>query len=335
MEEIVSEDWLKDLPLQTENPAFAPDEMINCEQCRRANPPTRSKCLYCGAQMEFSERQSRFLKPNLRQMETWEKGFNLIFVGDSEILDSSKFEEAALLLKTEKDFLPQIVEAKKPLPVARVETEKEAEIVQNRLLELGVETKIIRDEDLKIEKPARRLRAMDFWEDKLVLILFNVDEIREIDWLDVNLIVTGAIFERKVETTETRRKKGESKLLEASETASDELLIDVYSRQDEIGCRIERKGFDFFCLGAEKSLLAAENIRRLVGTLAEKAPNAKVVEDYLQIRGSLANVWQVEEKTDSQGLKRESFGSFNLGNITTVSNSAQFTKYSRLRRQLL
>lgn len=334
-EEIVSDEWLNDLPVQTENPAFAPEEMVACKKCKRANPPTRLKCLYCGAQMEFSEKQSQSLKPNLRRLETWEKGFNLIFTGDLKNFDASKLEEAAVLLKSEKDFLPQIVEAKKPLPVARIETEKEAEIVQNQLLRLGIETKIIRDEDLRIEKPARRLRAMDFWDDKLVLILFNADEICEIDWRDVNLIVTGAIFERKVETTETRRKKGESKLLAANETASDEILFDIYSRQDEIGCRIEQKGFDFSCLGAEKSLLAAENIRRLVETLSEKAPNVKVVEDYLQIRGSLANVWQVEEKNDSQGLKRESFGSFNLGNITTVNNSAQFTKYSRLRRHLL
>jgi len=334
-EETVPEGWLKDLPLQTENPAFLPDEMVDCKQCRRLNPPTRAICLYCGAQMKIAETRSRFLKTNPRRLETWEKGFNLIFTGDSEALDSTAFDEAALLLKTEKDLLPQIAEAKKPLPLARLGTEKEAEIIQNRLLGLGIETKIVRDEDLKIEKATRRLRAMDFWEDKLVLILFNADEIREIHWRDVNLIVTGAIFERRVETTETRRKKGESKLLEASETASDELLIDIYSREDEIGWRIEQNGFDFSCLGAEKSLLAAENIRRLVETLSAKAPNVKLVEDYRQIRGSLANVWQVEEKTDSQGLKRESFGSFNIGSITTVSNAAQFTKYSRLRRHLL
>src|SRR6059058_6110468 len=29
--------------------SFAAGELINCDECARANPPTRSACLYCGA----------------------------------------------------------------------------------------------------------------------------------------------------------------------------------------------------------------------------------------------------------------------------------------------
>jgi NADH dehydrogenase/NADH:ubiquinone oxidoreductase subunit G len=167
------------------------------------------------------------------------------------------------------------------------------------------------------------------------LLLFNNDEIVELSTGDLALIVSGAIFERKVEATEKRVKKGENKILQTSETASDEFLIDIYSRQDSTGYRILAKGFDFSCLEAEKEIVAAKNLKKLAKKLIEIASEVKFVEDYLQIRELLGNVWEVEERTDSQGLKRESFGKFHLENVTTINNLSQFTRYSRLQRQLL
>ena len=334
-EEKLSGEWLGNLPVRSENPAFEPDELTACEKCDRANPPTRAKCLYCGGALTISEAQAESLKPNFRKLEVWEKGFNLIFLPISKKIDEREAAEIASLLKTEINVLREILSSRISLPLARTETAREAEILQKRLLKFGVETKILSDEDLQIEKPARRLRAMDFWDDRLVLILFNADEIVEIAWEDLSLIVTGAIFERRIEAVETRGKKGENKILQANETSSDEILIDIYSRQDKIGFRVEQAGFDFSCLGAEKTLLVGENIQRLVKKLSERAPNAKFVDNYLPIRYCLADVWQVEERKNSHGMKRERFGKFSLENTTTVNNSAQFTKYSRLQRHLL
>ncbi len=69
--------------------------------------------------------------------------------------------------------------------------------------------------------------------------------------------------------------------------------------------------------------------------MREVAPNAKFVDDYLQVRENLGNIWEVELKTDSQGIRRGGVGSFNLANVTIANNLLQFTKYSRLNRQLL
>ncbi|HSK72599.1 MAG TPA: hypothetical protein VK892_12930 [Pyrinomonadaceae bacterium] len=334
-ENLYSNEWLDNLPVTTENPAFAADEMIACSKCQRSNPPTRLKCLYCGAQLEFSEAQVAHLKPILRKMEAWEKGFNLIYQPEEKTSNETNIKEIAGLTRLETDAVQNIIEAKKPLPLARAESEKEAEVVGKRLLELGVETFVIPDEALGIEKPPRRLRGIEFSEDKIILILFNEDEIREICQEDLNLIVSGAVFMKRVEATEKRNRKGENKILKTVEMASDEILIDIYSRADSIGFRIEQKGFDFSVLGAEKGILAAENTRKLIEKLREFAPRAKFVDDYLKIRAVLGSVWEIEQHTDSQGLKRERFGRFNLGNVTTVNNLAQFTKYSRLQWHLL
>jgi hypothetical protein len=331
----MEENWLKDLPIQTENPAFKPEEMILCVKCQRTNPPTRLACFYCGAQLELSEEQSKNIKPHLRKLEIWEKGFNLILSPNGQNFDDAKLSEIAKLLNLEREVLQKLFGADKALPLARIESEKEGEIIRERLRELGVETIFVNDESLAVEKPQRRLRGVEFSDGKITLILFNEEKKVEIALEDLCLIVKGAIFERKVEATEKRSKKGENKIVNSTETASDEFLIDIYSRKDSIGYRIFSKGFDFSCLGAEKEILAKDNLKKLAQKLDEVAPDAKLIEDYLQIRENLTNIWEVEERTDSQGLKKGNFGRYNLGSMTTVNNSAQFTKYSRLQWHLL
>ncbi len=369
----MDENSLKDLPIQAENPAFAPEEMIRCSKCARTNPPTRLACFYCGAELKLGDEHRKFLKPNLRKLEIWEKGFNLIF-SSFEHFEETKSVEIAKFLNLEKGVLGKMLGIEddnhpdadaspllrkegsleenhpapegapllakegsflKALPLARVETEKEAEIVRERLKGLGIETFILSDEALEHDKPPTRLRALEFSVDSIILIFFNADEIAEIALDDLGLIVTGAIFERKVEATEKRSKKGDNKILAMTETASDDSLIDIYSRKDPGGYRIFAKGFDFSCLETEKEMLAKDNLIKLAQKLKYSAPNAKFVDDYFEIRENLGNVWDVEERKESQGLMRERFGKFNLGNITTVNNSAQFTKYSRLRWHLL
>jgi hypothetical protein len=335
MEKNFSEEHLRDLPLQTENLAFKPEEMILCAKCERTNPPTRVNCFYCGTQLEPNEAQSQFLKPNLRKLEIWEKGFNVIYLPNSQNLKKEKLSSVAEMLKLEKDILQKLFEARKSLPLVRLETEKEAEIIQKRLKEAEVETRILSDEDLAVEKQPRRMRGIEFFDDKLVFVLFNRDEIVEIPKEDLALIVSGVNFQKKIEAIEKHSKKGENKILQTAEMASDEILIDLYNQQNKIGFRILGKGFDFSCLESEKGILVAENMKKLVRKLSEVAPNAKFIDDYLQVREILGNVWEIEHKSDSLGLTRGGFGKFNMGNVATTDNSAQFTKYSRLQWHLL
>lgn len=330
-----SDEWLEDLPVQGENVAFNPEEMILCAKCARTNPPIRAKCFYCGARLEFSEAQGQLLKPNLRKLEIWEKGFNIIYLPDAQKYDEQKLTAAAEILKLDREVLQKIFTDLKPLPLSRVETETEAGILQKRLRDNLIESVVVGDEDLAFEKPPKRLRGIEIFDDKLVLILFNQDEVVAIPNEDLALVVSGAIYQKKIEAIEKRGKKGETKILQSSETASDEILIDVYTKENHNGFRIFGKGFDFSCLGNEKGILARENMKRLVQRLREIAPQVKIVDDYLALRESLGIVWEIELKTDSLGLTRESFGKFNMGNVTTASNLAQFTKYSRLQRHLL
>lgn len=335
MSESKSEDWLKDLPLTAESIGFKPEQMIVCAKCARSNPPNRLKCFYCGGELETAASPDQPVKLNLRKLENWESGFNVIFQAVSESFDEAKMFETAGLLKLEKETLRQLVRANKSLPLARAESKKEAEMTRTNLRSLGVETFLLSDETLAVKNPPARLRGIEFAGDKLRFKLFNRDEIVEISSEDLALIVTGAVFERRIAGVEEYNKKGDGKILDTSETASDEILIDLYSRRDASGYRIYTKGFDFSTLGAEKQLLAKDNIVKLAAKLRQIALDAKFVDDYLSSRNVLAAVWEVEQRTDSQNLKRGGIGKFNVENLTTVNNLSQFTKYSRLQWHLL
>ena len=111
-EQINSDEWLKEFAAASGKSGVQDaEEMIVCAKCARTNPPTRLKCFYCGAELEISETQSGFLKPNLRKLEIWEKGFNIIYQSKNENFDEAKLPEIAKMLKLETKILQKILDA--------------------------------------------------------------------------------------------------------------------------------------------------------------------------------------------------------------------------------
>lgn len=330
-----ADDLLKDLTATNDIQTFKPEEMLTCEKCGRKSPPTRADCFYCGAALPISELQTELLKLNLRKLENWEKGFNVIFLKRKESLNSEKIARIATFLEFENEDLRRILESASPLPLARAESRSEAEIIVEKLAKNNIESLIVEDRELRVETAARRLRGIEFFADKLVLILFNKDEIVEISANESALIIVGALFERKIESTESIKRKEKGKVLDSTETGTDAPMIDIYPQNDYIGYRIESNGFDFSSLENDKSLLAAENMKRLAEKLKKFLPNAEYDENYVKIRGELGKVWEVEEKNDTGGVNRRAFGSFRRNKTVIISNESQFTRYSRLRKRIL
>ena len=65
------------------------------------------------------------------------------------------------------------------------------------------------------------------------------------------MIVTGSIFERKIETVEKRKSAKENKTLRLDETAKDENIVDIYTEMTQRFSNFE-KGLRFFLFGNEK-----------------------------------------------------------------------------------
>lgn len=322
------------LRVQTEDIAFKPDDLTACSGCRRMNAPNRLKCLYCGDDLSIKPEHAVSIKPNFRKLEAWERGFNVVF---REEMDESQPEtaKAAALLSMEIGDLSTILDAGWSLPVARVESEKEADILITGLGRLGLKCSMIADADLADEKQLVRLSNIEFCKSGIAVTDFNKRKVTLIEADDLALIVTGTLSTGKVDSLEKRLRRGKTKLTDETATSTDESILDIYSRHDPTGFRVHLAGFDFSCLGDDKGLLAVENMRLLVVALKEHVPNAKLVSDYTNVRHVLSNVWEVESRKDPQGLKRSGFGKVEFGSVASTSNLRQFTKYSRLQWHLL
>lgn len=323
---------------------FAPEELVACDVCLRANAPTRTACLYCGAALSRTEQGASLRRPTLKKLEEWEQGFNVVTLPRAAgALTSDAAEEAASLLRLDVGGLKEIVLAGRAMPLARAASADEAWLIVERLRELGLGTEVFPDEVLA-RRPVR-VRAFEFEEDALVCRAGPEAEPRRVAWSEVVLLVTGRVVSRRVEVSERKRGLGgRSETVDTRELASDETVLDLYtSSVDEhdvqgtggAGFRVMSGGFDYSCLGADKRLVTGENFNVLVAALRERAPSAAHDEEYARLRPLLSDVWPSAERTESLGLRRERPGRFNTEAVTTVSNEIQFTRYARLRHLLV
>lgn len=330
--------WLSEAatPVQSETRAFSPDEMVRCEECLRASPPTRTGCLYCAAPLPLTEAGRRLRQPALRRLEDWESGFNLIFLphGSRRITEES-LTKMAELLRLKMEELLKVTEAGAPLPLARAATLEEASLVESRLRALGAETLLVADEELALETLVpRRIRTMEFRDNALVAYPVGGDEPILIARSEITLLVTGRLFERRVEVEERRGRGSENEIVEARELSADEAVLDIYAASLVGNARIHAHNFDFSCLGEKKSLIAAANFSRLVEVIIERAALAAYDDSYHRLRRALALAWPLEEHTGAGGLRRARPGRFNTETVTTSDNERQFARYSRLRHYL-
>src|SRR5262245_50476401 len=108
------------MPVTAEKPGFDAAEMVACGKCSRKNPPTRLQCFYCGAELAVSDERAAAIAPNLRQMEAWEKGFNIILKNSAgDVYRDENIADTARLLKQDTQELKALLQRGCSMPVAR------------------------------------------------------------------------------------------------------------------------------------------------------------------------------------------------------------------------
>jgi hypothetical protein len=328
---------LEDGPVLPSEPrGFAPAQMVRCEECLRANPPTRVNCLYCAAILPVNESSASLKQPNLRPLEKWEQGYNNILLPSLAVnLSEDALSGAAALLKINEESLRRVLTTKFPMPLARAATLEEATLIERRLKSLGLETSIVSDKDLQLVESAPRLvHAAQFSESGINLFRAAGTEGFLLSWPGLSLLITGRLVVKQVAVEERKGSGGEGQLQSATETFVDEVVVDIYCENCEGSYRIGANSFDFSCLGPQKSLLASENFQKLLESIRERAPHAEWDDSYRSVRHTLEVVWPSEQRTESGGWRRERPGKYNIGATTAISNEFQFTRYSRLRYYL-
>jgi len=321
-------------PIEPSEPqGFTPDQMIRCDECLRANPPTRVACLYCSAPLPMTEESARLRKPVLKPPEKHQTAYNNILLPSEREVPDEDLAQGADLLKLSAENLKRIMAAKIPLPVACTASREEAELVFKRLRDVGLQTIVLSDDELGAsETSVKRIKSMTVDDEYGTLQQAGTREQIEVRWREIVLIVTGRLFTKRVEIQERKARRSENEIVQSSEFSNDEAVIDFYTSTHPQTWRINANGFDFSCLGNQKTLIANENISRLRQFIASNAPQAKVDDCYKRLRQTLDLVWASQQETQSSGWRRERPGKLSVALSTINSNEIQFTRYSRLQR---
>ncbi|HMJ09498.1 MAG TPA: zinc ribbon domain-containing protein [Pyrinomonadaceae bacterium] len=322
------------MALMSEDMGFKTDEMTACAGCGRLNSPNRLNCLYCGTEFDRSSIDTSRIKVSATELEDWEKGFNIMAAAASAEIDVSLLVEISRNTGIEPEMLRAIGRDTSALPVARVGTETEVQIIAANLGRAGIETTVVSDDSLDAENPPAKCRSMAFGENSLRFELYGKADDADVPFAGLRLIVLGAVFESKIEMTE-KRKRGKSILLSESETTSDLPVFDIYCDGFPAGFRVFANAFDFSCLGPAKEYVAGVNLTALIEKLRQYAPDMIVESNYRRDRNLLDKVWHAEERSNSRGIQRAGLGKVSLANVVTRNNLLQFSKYSRLKRQFL
>ncbi len=325
-------------PVEPSEPlGFPAEQMIRCEECLRANPPTRVSCLYCVAPLPLTESSARLRKLVLRQPEKHQLGYNNILLPVQREVAAEIVTEAASLLKLSTENVEQLMSQKVAMPVARTASREESELVTLRLRDLGFSCVTVSDEELGLvssDNVLKRVRAMSVVDERLLMFHSGTEE-TNVSWSDVILILPARLIETRLEIKERMTRKAEKEILDTSDFFRDEAVIDFYTTADSFTWRVNATGFDFSCLGKEKALVANENIGRLQRLIVGKAVNAQLDDSYQRVRSLLELAWSTQSEMQSGGWRRERPGKLSVESATTKSNETQFTRYSRLRHYLV
>lgn len=293
--------FLGDAPLTRSEPqGFRPDQMVRCDECLRANPPTRVNCLYCATSLPVTEASAALQRPALRRLEQWELGYNNILLSVLECnISEDRAAEIGDLLRLETEDVKRIIGAGRPLPLARAASLDEASLIERRLRDLGVETMIVPDREPEAEGLLpRRIRACELTETEVAAHEISGGGAIHLPWARLTLLVTGRLFIGRIEVKE-RKRRAKLEILDATETSTDEVVADLYSGAKGGGWRLTANSFDFSCLGDQKSLIAQDNFSTLLELVRARAVNAEYDDSYNLLRRVLEPVWPSEQQTVS------------------------------------
>jgi hypothetical protein len=260
-------------------------------------------------------------------------GYYLVLASPIGDLAEASLAEAASFLRLKVPELNRILGVSQPVPLNRVATLEEAALMGEGLLRFGIESVTVAHEDLHLEVPAKKIRALEVSDDSLTAIPTSGSDRVTARWDEVTLVVAGRLILNRQETEE-RKRRGRQQAVDSRQLFSDESVLDLYTQSDEGSWRIYANNFDFSCLGSAKAITTLENFAGLISLLRERAMKAQFDDSYTQARPALAAVWPVEQQTRKGEWRRSGAGKLNVATVTTTDNEAQFTRYSRLRHCL-
>ena len=315
--------------------SFTVGEMVTCDACLRANPPTRARCLYCGTDLPVgtNDQETQPAAETDRVANASDGWYVVLTPNQTEISSEATLTEIAALLHLKTTDVQSVFDRSRTCPVARAATPEQAMKLIEKLRALGIGADTFVADGSALDDPTKKVRALEFSDEGFIAVLLSSGERVSMRWDDLILIVAGRLLINRVEVEE-RRRRGRPEPLDTRELFSDEAVLDLYTRSSDAGCRITANGFDFSCLGAAKAMTTFENLTTLLDQLRERAPNVELDDSYVSLRPVLQNIWPLEAQRRTGDWRRSGAGKFDMATVTTTDNETQFNRYSRLRHRL-
>jgi hypothetical protein len=173
--------------------------------------------------LPLTESSVRLRKPILRRPEKHQLGYNTIYLPPGKQFSAEIIREAATLLKLKEPDLETLLGEDVPLPLARTASREEADLIFDRLQNLGFRVVTLVDEGA-----VRRVKSMAFEDSQLTIQSGHTKDEVEVPWSNILLLVPARLIEKRVEVKEVKSRRAENELLDASEFFSDETVIDIY-----------------------------------------------------------------------------------------------------------
>ena len=300
---------------------FAPEELVVCEACSRANSPKRSTCIYCGQELSGAA-----IEASVAPQPVTEAAPGSYFVSSDQLgrITEENANRIADLLQIKPVELQAALTARGPLPLSGTAMLKERPELIAEIEALGIP--LIRvPPEVTDQQPLRKIRGLVLTEEALSAPPAENETVRS--WLDLVLVVVGRIVRSRIEQEESRR-RARTEARGLRHLSTDEVLMDLYFDSGDEGWRIQANNFDFSCLQNEKRVTVFENVAAVVNVIRERAVNAEIDDSFYRKRSVVTNVWPADPSSTSEwspGIRQK----FNYKTVTTLDNESQFNNYSR------
>lgn len=303
-------------------------EVVSCPRCVRRTPVGRAMCMYCGAALPVTKID---VAPPQRPIDSHEPAFNTILEPDRSRADNGAQNALASALSMDESEAAAFLSASKRVPLARSQSQQEAELIAALVRTCGLKSSVIADEDLKLNTPLVQARRIVC--DNNELRVHRSTAVSVLPAGEVRLIVVGFVRNNRVDYSEgIAGSRGQAvNVKDSFEFQSDDMLLEVYAGTLEQSFRIRAAAFDYSGLVKPLSFRAELNFRAALNALSGVAPNALVDEDFSWVRRLLARAWPERSHTEARGIKRAGLALRPVAQSSVVSdNRDQFERYSRL-----
>jgi len=306
-------------------------DTVTCTKCGRNNGLRRTACMYCGETLPVTEFSASFQVPVLKPIEDWESGQSVVLAPlDQPEPTPRQVHRLAEVAHIEEADARAMLDSRRSLPVARVGTRDEADLIARLLSETDLGLSVVSDESLELDAMLKRVRAIRLEPDRIAVnVLWG--EWDELPREDVVVAVEGRIVATQVDIVEGRgKKKGSSDVVDTAQYYKESYAIDVYGPTLDRGFRIKPDSFDFASVIDEPGIRLDENFFELGNILSLYFGKSRYDASFDKVSRHLAHAWPPASHVNSHGLSRRGdFKKYTTSSVTT-DGMGQFNRYSRL-----